>query len=235
MFNLKKACIGFAVGLLLSIIGGIAGNVSFGAVLVRALISGLCCGALTIGADYIFKKYFLDSDVLSDASTKQQSNSTSSSGAVDITVGDDELPDNATDPSFVLDSDVKPLSIKPRVAVSQEDSGAFKPASLGGVAASGDIGSGQASNSDDSGGQSLGMLDVENSHNDSDVMPEIDDLNVDEYNHSSDRYSDDDDIVSDSVFAETGKTKPGVSSGSENMGDAANIAAAIRTVLARDG
>ncbi len=109
MVNLKIIAGGAVTGLIISLISGLIGGVSFGAIIIRALISALVCGVLGAGVDYVFKHYLgVDSNSNANVyggsaeSSAPSSRSVGTGSTVNISIGDDPLPDTDGAPGFIV-------------------------------------------------------------------------------------------------------------------------------------
>ncbi len=262
MFNLKTISIIFFMGFLLSFLAGIVGQVSFGVILLRAILSGGVFVLLYFGAITVYN-HFLAGVESSDSESSEQKTE-ESANSVDIVV-EDELPDSATAPSFNV-ADYTP----PPNANSQQESSienqvdvdtpaAFQNSSLASMTQS-SIEDAEAveeleevepetmisgsSGPNENTGSSVAQHSTPSSYNvsaevlgeegDSELgeLPDIESLGVDE---SEADVGNSDDVIQDSVFAETGATRPSAEPVAvSEMGDAKDIAAAIRTAMAKD-
>ncbi len=102
MVNLKIVVGGAVTGLIISFISGIAGGVGIVTVLIRALISALVCGGIGSGVSYVFKRFLDVGEVVSEVPQSQRPAMTGT--AVNISVGDDPLPDSENAPEFFVAS-----------------------------------------------------------------------------------------------------------------------------------
>lgn len=123
MFNPKVLIITAAVGFVLSFLAGLFSGISFGYILLRALISAIILVLVAIGISYI-SKTFLDVSV-----TLPVSGETTVTGTtVDITVADEALPEESGAPEFYV---ADPEGIEKNDAQNSEQG--FKPAGLASV------------------------------------------------------------------------------------------------------
>lgn len=102
MFSPKTALIGAIAGFAVSCIAGIIGSVSFGIVLLRAVLSALF-SALLIGAVHFVYVRFL-ADAQGD-DTNFAVKATPAGSTVDITLDDADLPDTDNAPDFFVEKD----------------------------------------------------------------------------------------------------------------------------------
>ena len=102
MFSPKTALIGAIAGFAVSCIAGIIGSVSFGIVLLRAVLSALF-SALLIGAVHFVYVRFL-ADAQGDDTTFAVK-ATPAGSTVDITLDDADLPDTDNAPDFFVEKD----------------------------------------------------------------------------------------------------------------------------------
>lgn len=122
MFNPKVLIITAAVGFVLSFLAGLFSGISFGYILLRALISAIILVLVAIGISYI-SKTFLDVSV-----TLPVSGETTVTGTtVDITVADEALPEESGAPEFYV---ADPEGIENNAQNSEQG---FKPAGLASV------------------------------------------------------------------------------------------------------
>lgn len=106
MINPKVICISAATGFVLSFLVGIIAGVSFGSVLLRALISTLICGALGYVIPFIFHTFL---NVKSEGDLQVEPNNETHTGSlVDISVGDEPLAEEDGGPDFYVNADVVP-------------------------------------------------------------------------------------------------------------------------------
>ncbi len=260
MINLKNIATVFIVGFILSFIAGLIGGVNFGVILLRALFSGLVFSVLAVGAGFIYNKFLTTSVAVEQAPAS--SNAEPIQGkTVDIVV-DDDLPDSTAAPSFnvgafgnenrvtetqSVTNSVENVSDLASIDDVTPDGTGFQSASLDGVAASviptvsteTSMEGSESERFSDSVGAPVGNSDVQmetvaaeedNSNSELDVLPDIDNFVVDEEGMPSSE----DDVIQDSVFAQTGQVRPSEPTAVSEMGDAKEIAAAIRTALVKD-
>ena len=121
MFNPKVLIITAAVGFVLSFLAGLFSGISFGYILLRALISAIILVLVAIGISYI-SKTFLDVSV-----TLPVSGETTTGTTVDITVAEEALPEESGAPEFYV---ADPEGIENDAQNSEQG---FKPAGLASV------------------------------------------------------------------------------------------------------
>lgn len=146
MINLKFVGILAAFGFLLSFVLGLLGDVTFGFVILRAVISALVSGGTAALVSFVFRKFL--SENAAEASAVRSSPSTGN--IVDIRVDEEPLPDTDNSPDFFVSqayssaSNAFPYAQQVKQAApSQEEEPAkpapaaeFKAAPLGNVASS---------------------------------------------------------------------------------------------------
>ncbi len=262
MLNQKNIAIIFAVGFLLSVFAGTLGRVGLGVIFVRALLSGGIFVGLAVGANFVYKKFLADTDSLEEK-TVEENQSEKTSHSIDITI-DDELPDSASAPAFDLSKnfssapprDDVPLREVPLESAREhapveglEEAASFKQSSLDSITASA---ASVSTPSEDSRNvqvakehpiqvesadqvnslSNVSEASVGSADNELGMLPDIEALDIEGSSSSSD---DDSDVIQDSVFAETGSVRPSAQPVVESeLGDAREIAAAIRTALTQD-
>ncbi len=260
MFNLKQLIILFLIGFLLSFFSGIFGGVSFGIIFIRALISGALILIVAFAAMAVYNKFLSNVDT-SDMTVSENTAQDSVGTTVDIVV-DDDLPDSASAPSFDLsqrvtdNAEVADSTSSAQVHEVQEIAtpAAFQTSSLDSITSGGSV----SAPTNNEGLESLGTEPVPTparevspvgetavSSADSDVseltddddselgmLPDIESLGIED---DGDAANAADELVQDSVFAETGEVRPITPTAAPSeMGDAKEIAAAIRTALVKD-
>ncbi len=257
MLNIKHFAIAFIIGFFLSLFSGLIGGVSFGTVLLRAILSGALFSVLAFGAMNVYKMFLVTGDSLETSSTENQSD-TASAHTVDIVV-DDDLPDSATAPSFNLSNYVQSpdetnnaeeLEEVEDIQSSDSAGGEFQTSSLATMTASPPTAVEDAEVLEDSeeetervgtipkfSASSPGNSELktallnDDSESELGVLPDIESLGIEEEATPQDA----DELIQDSVFAETGEVKPlAPTVAPSEMGDAKEIAAAIRTALVKD-
>lgn len=102
MFNSKVIVAAAVVGFLLSFFTGIFSGVGFGFVVLRAIIFASILALLAVGVFYIFEK-FLDMET---GDSSQYTPEVNVGSMVDVTVGDDELPEEDSAPGFYVDANL---------------------------------------------------------------------------------------------------------------------------------
>ena len=98
MIKPKFIIISVCVGFLLSFFVGLFSGVSFGVVVLRALIFAVLFGALGFGLRIVFLRFLLDS---SDMETSSHQGS-----VVDISIGDEPLVEDENGPDFYVRKDL---------------------------------------------------------------------------------------------------------------------------------
>ena len=98
MINLKFVGILAAFGFLLSFVLGLLGDVTFGYVILRAVISALVSGGTAALVSFVFRKFL--SENAAEASAVRSSPSTGN--IVDIRVDEEPLPDTDNSPDFFV-------------------------------------------------------------------------------------------------------------------------------------
>lgn len=122
MINLKLTVISAILGLFFSLLVGLISKVTFGYLLLRAVISAVLTGGIAAAASFVFKKFLAD-DAVSMAVTQ---NTSSTGNVVDITlkVDEDVLPDAENAPQFYVSPEVlrvqKPVDVY-RTAAKQKE------------------------------------------------------------------------------------------------------------------
>ena len=104
MIKPKFIIISVCVGFLLSFFVGLFSGVSFGVVVLRALIFAVLFGALGFGLRIVFLRFLLDS---SDMETGVDVATSSHQGSVvDISIGDEPLVEDENGPDFYVRKDL---------------------------------------------------------------------------------------------------------------------------------
>lgn len=118
MINLKLTVISAILGLIFSLLIGMVNQVTFGYLVIRAIISAVLTGGIAAAASFIFKKFLAD-----DAVSMTVAQNTSSTGnVVDITlkVDEDVLPDVDNAPPFMVSPEAlrvqKPIDVYRKAA-----------------------------------------------------------------------------------------------------------------------
>jgi hypothetical protein len=242
MYNLKLTAYAAGAGFILSILAGFIGAVSFGALILRAVISSVLCGVVMSGGYALYKKY-LDSDTFEEASDSITELDGKGSH-VDIVLDDESLPDEDAAPSFVVnDEDVikaqpystsKPVEDAQNIYSDEQNSEpeVFQAQPVNKVA--------QSLNTEEvdiNTSSTIVPKKVESGRNepvDEEIqdLPDIESMLGDFSSDSTD--SESSDIIEDSDFAVTGKSKPTEKVKVNSSANAKELAAAIRTVIAKD-
>lgn len=238
MIKPRTIIISVCSGFILSFVIGLVADVSFGVVLLRALIFAILFGGLSFGIGVVFQRFLLDSSDL-DGGSELPSGGARQGSIVDLSVGDEPLVEDENGPDFYVRKEVASPTASVRedgleeshsstgavghvkegnASVSGEDSGKeqFRPISLGTPA----VGGGGADGS-------LGF-DRGAAGSSEDVLPEIGDISMSP--------SEGDDLSSGGMELSIGngmETSQGRGSSAVSE-DSSTIAQAIRTVLARD-
>ncbi|MBU3849131.1 MAG: hypothetical protein IAA16_01030, partial [Candidatus Treponema excrementipullorum] len=100
MKNPKVIIIFAATGFVLSLLTGIIFRVSFGVVILRALIFTVLFGGLGFLSNFIFHKYLLDSVDIEGVGDASSGNKTGS--VVDISIGDEPLVEDGNHLDFYV-------------------------------------------------------------------------------------------------------------------------------------
>ncbi|MCR4940013.1 MAG: hypothetical protein K5930_07910 [Treponemataceae bacterium] len=264
MINLKFIGILAVFGFLLSFVLGLTGDVSFGYVFLRAVVSALVSGGTAALVSFVFRKFLSENT----AETLTAKASSTPGNIVDIRVEEEPLPDTENSPDFYVSQTHVPASnafpyrqtLKESPETLKTDPVKEKPAAV--------FDSAKTEVNTSAGGESLvvekrgvepkveafvptplaqksipvtGKADSTDSKNDmsekTSVSEELDSLSElpDIESMVSDSLESDSSIIEDSVFASEGT--PNGSEGSEISAgnDTSLIADAIRTLLKREG
>jgi len=233
MYNLKLTAYAAGAGFILSILAGLIGEVSFGALILRALFSTILCDTFEESPDSV-----LDSE--------------QKGSHVDIMLDDENLPDEDTSPSFVVNdkdelepqvlSTTKPIADEKDASSDKEDEPVrFQAQPVNKVAQSV-----QEEKVDDE--VDIDTIDTTKTKKlESDENASVDDESLDlpdiesvlgDFSSSSNSSSSSDsgssDLIEDSDFAVTGNSKPAEQVKLDPSANAQELAAAIRTVIAKD-
>lgn len=258
MINLKLTVISTVLGFVFSLLIGLISHVTFGYMILRALISAVLTGGIAAVASFVFKKFLAD-----DSITMTVAQNTSSSGnMVDITlkVDEDVLPDAENAPQFYVSQEAmrsqKPVDVyraaakkstvstdtgnaMPASASESGNSGAFVPQPLVSentpqysvipdVAALNEESASETVN-----GSENGDSGNSGSLEGLDELPDLTNVVADENDQSSDVISDSDFATADNPSANysvnTGNQKVDVGN------DASLMASTIRTLLNSEG
>ncbi len=232
MIKPKSIIICVCVGFVLSFVVGLLAGVSFGVVLLRAIVFASLFGGLGFGVGLVCQHFLSEGpDLEGDAPAVSRQGS-----IVDLTIGDEPLVEDENGPDFYVRSDVsyqdagegngsgKERALpggpahgeeaKPTEGVSEpSDQERFKPISLGTPA---------------QGSSPVAPAPKGDSGAD-DVLPEIGDIPIDSLDDGEDLASEGMDLAIGNGM-ETSQRRGGV----DMPSDSNTIAQAIRTVLARD-
>lgn len=257
MINLKLTVISAVLGLIFSLLVGMISHVSFGFMMLRAVISAVLTGGIAAAASFVFRKFLAD-----DAITMTVSQNSSSTGnMVDITLKVDEevLPDAENAPQFFISPEAmrvqKPVDVYKAAAkkstvspdpvfqetasVPENGNGGFVPQPLVSentpqysvvpdTAALNDVTVPEETNRTGNEGMvDSGSLEA------LDELPDLSNVVADENDTSSD-------VISDSDFATADNPSANYSAGSGNQkvdvgNDASLMASTIRTLLKSEG
>lgn len=102
MINPKYIGIAATVGFVLSFLIGIFSGISFGLLLLRALICAAIFAAVGAGGSFLYQKFLSDgqSESVSDVSDASAEKASRVGGIVDIKIGDESLPEDEEGPRF---------------------------------------------------------------------------------------------------------------------------------------
>ncbi len=135
MINPKYIGIAAGVGFILSFLIGIFSGISFGLLLLRALICALIFAAVGAGGSFLYQKFLSDgqSESVSDASDASAEKVSRVGGVVDISIGDESLPEDEDGPRFNI-GDTRPAlravgmaPVAPRAAVQNPPTSPVTP------------------------------------------------------------------------------------------------------------
>lgn len=101
--NFKPVILTSVIAFVLSFFVALISGAGFGISLLRAFISAICFGALTVGISFLYNKFL--NDTPSDGSVSDnssESNPAPIGNKVDIVIDDEELQDDENSPKFVL-------------------------------------------------------------------------------------------------------------------------------------
>ncbi len=259
MFNLKSMSKVFIIGFLLSFLAGVVGRVDFAIILLRALISGFLFTALFIGAKFVYNTFLNSVDTAESTPTEK-----ASENSVDIVIDDDlpdsetaptfdlgSYVNQQTSPSNTRNEKTDEASLEAfdesGHTASTEPNESFQTAPLEGVASSAGMANMQESiqsnnssiasnNISNEIGKNVEERDIDSSVDEDSVasqlgvLPDIDSFVTDEEG----ALVEDEGVIQDSEFAQTGQVRPSAVAPVSEMGDAKEIAAAIRTALVKD-
>lgn len=101
--NFKPTIFASIIAFVLSFFVALISGAGFGISLLRAFISAICFGALTVGISFLYNKFLDDGSTDSTPSdTPSESNPAPIGNKVDIVINDEELQDDENSPKFVL-------------------------------------------------------------------------------------------------------------------------------------
>lgn len=101
--NVKLVSFACAISFFLSFFIALISGAGFGISILRALIIGACFGALSFGIDFLYEKFLKDEN--SDNQTSENNSEPVMQpigNKVDITIADEDLPNDDVSPRFVL-------------------------------------------------------------------------------------------------------------------------------------
>lgn len=228
MINPKYIIISVVFGFFLSFFVGLIAGVSFGIVLLRALLFAVVFGIVIYAALWIFQN-FLSLGTDNSESSVESSNIPKTGTKIDISIGDESLPDDGSGPDFYVkdvsssSSTEKVYKNEPVLSFSSEENAVekqdiksepvneFKPVTLG-----------TPINSDG--------LDVSNEN--MDVLPDIGGFSVDAISANHGNVLENTDFALEGTSVEMNNTSTRQSS--SGVMDTETIAKAIKTVLSKD-
>lgn len=101
--NFKPVILTSVIAFVLSFFVALISGAGFGISLLRAFISAICFGALTVGISFLYNKFLNDTPSESSGSdSSSESNPAPIGNKVDIVIDDEELQDDENSPKFVL-------------------------------------------------------------------------------------------------------------------------------------
>lgn len=101
--NFKPVFLTSAIAFVLSFFVALISGAGFGLSLLRAIITAVCFGALTVGIIFLYDRFLNDSQTDNSSSDSQtESNLPPLGNKVDIVIDDEELEDDENSPKFVL-------------------------------------------------------------------------------------------------------------------------------------
>lgn len=213
MLKLKQTLIGASLGFIVSFFVGLFSEVSFGLVLLRAVISFVVSGVIINFVAILFEKM-----LFSEVPSTEKKITKDMGTHVDIVLDDVELPDSASAPAFEVFNHEDIKSDEKKVSDS------FVPITPG-MDTSSLVDTEVTDNTNSEPSEQLGQQGGA-TDNELDELPELDD--VVEF---SDDNTKEGSIIEDSDFAEFNLSKTDEDSDFVNSSNVKDIAAAIRTVL----
>ena len=261
MINLKFVGILAVFGFLLSFVLGLLGDVTFGFVVLRAVISALVSGGTAALVSFVFRKFL--SENAAETTTARPSSSTGN--IIDIRVEEEPLPDSDNSPDFYVSqayssaSNAFPYSQQAKQPASSAEpvkpapAADFKAVPLGNIASSSGKDSVVEKNQEpkvapfvpkplaqketpvvSNAGSAVTRTATSEKHSVSEELDSLEEL-PDIESMVSDSLESETSVIEDSAFATEGSNSgvaiPDISSG----GDTTVIADAIRTLLKREG
>ena len=219
-FIIIPVCVGF----FLSFIVGLISSVTFGVILLRALIFAALFGVLGFGIGIVFQRFLLDASDLEGGS--EASVNVRQGSVVDLSIGDEPLEEDENGPDFYVRKDISNADHKwqhEHSSMHGEDAVHKVEGGNGSSAAT------QEQFRPMTFGASAGGVSQENPTGNDDILPEIGDLSMISSSEDERVPSAGMDLpIANGMETSQGRSNAGTSS------DSHTIAQAIRTVLARD-
>lgn len=103
MINPKNIAIAAFVGFVFSFLVGLFSGIGFGHILLRALISAVICAVLGAGITFLFRQFLSDATDSGFEAPAGGEGEHGSGGLVNITIDDDVLADDGSEPKFVVE------------------------------------------------------------------------------------------------------------------------------------
>lgn len=100
--NFKLCLFCCAIAFALSFLTALISGAGFGIAFLRALIIGVCFGALSVGISFLYDKFLKDESSDGLSSGNSSTSASQIGNKVDITIDDEELPEEPNSPRFVL-------------------------------------------------------------------------------------------------------------------------------------
>jgi hypothetical protein len=236
MVNPKYVVVCSCVGLVLSFIICLISHISAGTMFLRALIFAVVFGILCAVIQIVFNKFLATGEgALSDGSGGSRP-AGSVGTVINISVGDDKLPDEEAAPKFVVKNTAPVL-----VSEGPEVASYSRPDSASGAASSESPAQASAETSSDAGAggaaggfKPMDLSSVTTKSDSLDELPDIADVSSSQPSNSSATISNISDGGSETAFASGGGAGGRSSSSSGDSQDALLAAKAISTLLAKD-
>jgi len=237
-----KAVTGAAVtGFGLSFFVGLISGIFFGVIVFRAFLFAIIFGFIAVGAFFLFRQFLYDGKDLDIGS--EGKNNIQTNHVVDISVGDEPLPDDENGPDFYVDNNVssnkgtshvktESVSMNNSISATENVSNATNLQNTKNIdKISGEQDKVHTSKEEFRPVQLGSSSIVENSmsEEDLDVLPDIGDISLSINSPKSE-------VLENTDFAVEGTVNSvnSTSSGSSGTMDTDTIAKAIRTVLSKD-